>query len=95
MLATGISLEEPLDVVRFMFLSEEGIRLPDEDGSIRAELGRENPDIQKINELLWEQAIVWPVMHYSSGLWARGEIDFSEINLSLPPTDFEWLGQKG
>ena len=94
MLATGILIEDPMDDVRFMFLSREGIRLPDTDGSIHAELQRPAPDLQRINALLWDQAVVWPIMHYASGFWAKETIDFSLINLVLPPTDFQWLGWK-
>ena len=94
MLATGILIEDPMHDVQFMFFSQEGIRLPDADGSIHAELKNQNPDIQKINQLLWDQAIIWPITHYASGFWSTNEIDFSLINTVLPPTDFQWLGLK-
>jgi hypothetical protein len=94
MLATGILIEEPMQDVRFMFFSKEGIRLPDEDGSIRDELEKQIPDLQIINKLLWDQAIIWPVTHYAAGLWAKPGIDFSLINLIIPPTDFQWLGSQ-
>lgn len=94
MLATGILIEDPMQDVRFMFFSQEGIRLPDIDGSIHAELQKDHPDIQYVNELLWEQAVIWPITHYASGFWATNDIDFSQINLVLPPSDFQWLGWK-
>lgn len=91
---TGILASDPVADVRFMFKSKEGILLPDETGEILKELDKENVDIQKVNELLWDQALIWPVTHYSSGLWARPDLDFSEINLVLPPTSFQWIGWK-
>ena len=91
---TGILASDPQDDVRFMFKSKEGILLPDESGEILKELDKETLDIQKINELLWDQGLIWPVTHYSSGLWTRPDLDFSEINLVLPPTSFQWIGWK-
>jgi hypothetical protein len=93
MLGTGILIENPLHDVRFMFLSKEGIQLPDETGEILEELKLESPNLQKINSLLWNQAIIWPITHYASGFWAKKFIDFSLINTVLPPTDFIFLGR--
>ncbi len=94
MLGTGILIDDPMADIRFMFLSKEGIRLSDIDGSIHKELEQENFDPQKINELIWDQAVVWPVGHFSFGIWAKKHIDFSEINTVLPPIDFQWIGLK-
>ena len=94
-MGTGILIEDPKDDIRFMFLSKEGIQLPDSDGRIHEELNNAEFNPQKINQLIWEQAIVWPINHFAFGLWARRDtFDFSEINLVLPPTDFQWLGYK-
>lgn len=94
-LTTGVLVADPDSDIRFMFLSKEGIQLPDETGEIH-DLLKEHPlNIQKINELMWEQAIIWPVSHYSSGIWAKkNKFDFSELNLTLPPTNFQWIGWK-
>lgn len=97
MRGTGILIDDPKSDIRFMFLSKEGIRLPDSDGRIRTELTKEDKDDfdpQKINELLWDQAIIWPVGHYAMGLWSQKEIDFSLLNVSLPPTELQWIGWK-
>jgi hypothetical protein len=91
---TGILASDPIDDVKFMFQSKEGILLPDETGEIAKELDKNPIDLQKINQLLWNDGIIWPVTHYSSGLWARPDLDFSQINLVLPPTSFQWLGWK-
>jgi hypothetical protein len=94
LLSTGILIDDPDDDIRFMFLSKEGIRLPDSNGKILTELKSSKLNPQKINALLWEQAIIWPVTHFASGFWAKSDLDFSQINLILPPTDFSLLGWK-
>jgi ABC-type transport system substrate-binding protein len=91
---TGILAASPEEDIKFMFLSKEGILLPDSTGEILKEIGQTTIDVQKVNQLLWDQAIIWPVTHYSSGLWAAPDIDFSKINLVLPPTRFQWIGWK-
>lgn len=89
---TGILIEDPKDDILFMFRSKEGIMLPDADGRITRELKKENFDVQKINELLWDQAIIWPIMQFSYGLWVKPQYDFSIVNLVLPPTELQWIG---
>ena len=92
--ATGILIDEPLGDIKFMFLSKEGIRLPDSTGEIKEELSNPNIDLQKINQLLWDQAIIWPLSHFSAGYWVKNEIDTSLLNTTLPPIDFAWIGSK-
>lgn len=93
-LVTGILASDPIEDVKFMFRSKEGILLPDETGEILTELDKSPVDLQKVNQLLWDQGLIWPVTHYASGLWARPDLDFSQINLVLPPTSFQWIGWK-
>ena len=92
--ASGILVEDPDSDIRFMFQSKEGIRLPDADGRIAKELEKKDLDIQKINELLWDQSIIWPITHFSFGLWVKEHIDTSILNTALPPVDFFWVGVK-
>ncbi len=93
--ASGLLIEAPKDDIRFMFLSKEGIRLPDTDGRITAELKKSDFDAQVINALIWDQAAIWPLAHFSLGIWARkGLFDFSQINLALPPTDLQYIRWK-
>jgi hypothetical protein len=91
---TGILVEDPRSDIRFMFLSKEGIRLPDVDGSIRQELERPNFSPQLINQLLWDQAVIFPLGHFSYGVWARSEFDVSQLNTVEPPIEFQWIGNK-
>ncbi|MEQ1664992.1 MAG: ABC transporter substrate-binding protein [Bdellovibrionales bacterium] len=94
-LGTGILVEDPDDDIRFMFLSKEGIGLPDETGEIKKLLNDDPLDVAKINQLLWEQAIIWPNSHASRGMWAKKDLlDFSQLNVALPPVDFQFLGWK-
>lgn len=90
---TGVEYENYIDSVRFMFLSKEGIQLPDENGKIIKELFKKNPDINLINKEIWDQAIIWPIRHYNSGFWfnSRANIDYSEINLNSPAIDFQFM----
>jgi hypothetical protein len=89
---TGILAADPVEDVKFMFRSKEGILLPDESGNIEILLNQSPINLQKINESLWKDAIIWPITHYSSGLYTTPEFDFSKINLILPPTSFAWIG---
>ena len=94
-LLTGILVEDPIGDVKFMVKSKEGIMLPDPTGELNKETDKDKPDLPRINKILWDDAIIWPVTHYSSGLWARkGMFDFSQLNLNLPPTDISWIGVK-
>ncbi len=88
---TGVHVEEPDDDIRFMFRSSKGIRLPDIDGSI-SPLLEGKIDIQKVNQKLWDQAVIWPIANFSNGLLYKSFIDISKINLLQPPVDFNWLG---
>lgn len=91
-LGTGISIFSPREDIRFAFLSKQGIMLPDESGKILKVLN-EDFDIQSINEELWDQAIIWPIKHYSSGFWYKNESDlnFKNLNLALTPMDLQFL----
>jgi len=93
---SGIEANDYWDTVKFMFLSKDGIRLPDITGRIYKELEKENPDINVINQELWDQAIIWPIRHYTTGYWfnKKSDIDYSEINFNSPAVDFQFFGWK-
>lgn len=92
-LGTAIVIDDPFDDIKFMFLSKQGIQLPDESGEMLAELKKDKIDIQKINRLLWEQAIIWPIRHTSSGFWIKKDsnLDISILNTTLNPIDFQFI----
>ncbi len=93
-IVTGILIDDPEADVRFMFKSKEGIRLPDPTGRAAMELSKVKPDLQRINEALWDDAIIWPVMHFAGGMWAKAHYDFSMLNTVLPPAAIHWIGQR-
>lgn len=89
---TEITLDEPRASVRFMFTSKEGIRLPDPTGRAAGELRREDFDLQRINEILWDDAIIWPVAHAGFGIWVKPRIDISLANSGTVVTPLHWIG---
>jgi hypothetical protein len=96
-LGTGIDVDNPIEDVKFMFLSKHGIKLPDSTGEIKAMLEKNQKiDLQLINQHLWEQAIIWPIRHYSQGFWVKKSsgIDLSRLNLAMNPIDFQFLSWK-
>ena len=92
-LKTGISAENPASDIRLMF-SREGIWLPDEDGSISTELKKTEPNFQKINQAIADQAIIWPLARFDFGIWARDSLDLSDYNILQPPGELQWIGRK-
>lgn len=89
---TDLFLDIPEDDIRFMFFSKEGIRLPDSTGEIKRILHLPQMDFQLVNKLLWSQAIIWPISHFSYGVWSTSKIDISQINYLKGHFDFFWLG---
>lgn len=90
---SGIEFDNYIDTVKFMFLSKEGIQLPDGSGKIIQELRKDSPDINFINQEIWNQAIIWPIRHYSSGFWFNktSKIDYSSLNYNSASIDFLFL----
>jgi len=90
---TGIEASDYWDTVRFMFLSKHGIQLPDETGIILKELQKNNPDINLINKEIWDQAIIWPVRHYTNGFWFKknSSLNLDAVNLDTPAIDFQYF----
>lgn len=95
-LGTGVESDDYWNTINFMFLSKDGIKLPDSTGVIHKELKKENPDINVINQEIWDQSIIWPIRHYSSGYWFKKNknVDYSQINFESPAIDFQFLKWK-
>lgn len=95
-MGTQIRIDSPDESIRFMFRSKEGIRLPDTDGRIEAELRKNRLDLTVINGLIEDQAAVWPTLHPEMGFYLRKNagIDLTQLNLGVPPIQFQWIGQK-
>lgn len=92
-LGTAVLIDDPMDDIRFMFRSKEGIKLPDETGEILELLNHRDFDVQKVNQLLWDQAIIWPIRHSTTGFWIKNnsKIDLSELNTVMHPIDFQFV----
>lgn len=95
-LSTGIEIDYPWDDIKFMFLSKQGIRLPDETGEILRTLENNVYDVQTVNKYLWDQAIIWPIRHHSLGFWTKktSGISVEDLNLTMHPIDFQFLKWK-
>jgi hypothetical protein len=91
---TSIIIERPKEDLRFMVKSKEGIRLPDPTGKLSKLVESQDYDVQSFNDLLDEDALVWPIMHTAGGIWVNPEIvDASLLNPEPPPTDLALLGR--
>jgi hypothetical protein len=89
---TGIDLDDPDNDIRFMIQTKEGIYLPDPTGRLAKAIKSSPINMQKVNEILWDDAIVWPWAHVSQGLWTRPEFDLSLVNVLLPATPLYLIG---
>lgn len=93
---TAILVDSPRHDIQFMLLSDHGIKLPDENGEIKKLVKSDNFDVQKVNEMLWDQAIIWPINHMAIGLWINKSsgISLKNYNSILPPLDLQWVESK-
>lgn len=90
---TGILTANPYEDIKFMFLSKEGIQLPDEDQRIINNISSTNKfNVQEINEIIWDQALIWPLYHYGMGMWVSERINLNILNSQIPPTNFLFVG---
>jgi len=90
--ATEVTPDQSESSVRFMFLSKEGTRLPDPTGRIRKELAKERLDFRRIDDLLYDDALVWSYRHFAWGTWALQNVDMSRVNVALPNPRLQWVG---
>ena len=85
-------VDSPHHDVQFMFLSQQGIKLPDQTGEIKKYVRAALFSVQRVNEMLWDQAIVWPIGHMALGIWKKeSSISLNSYNLVLPPLDLQWI----
>ncbi len=93
---SAILVDSPRHDIQFMLLSEHGIKLPDETGEIKKFVQTDDFDVQKVNEMLWDQAIIWPINHMALGLWIKksSRVSLKSYNSILPPLDLQWVETK-
>jgi len=89
-----VDVDDPASALRAAFRDAQGLRLPDPTGAIEAELSGRKIAFQRINETLWSDALVWPVRHYSMGVWAKPDLDLSDVNFAVQPIPLQWVGWK-
>ncbi|PIP95854.1 MAG: hypothetical protein COW00_19535 [Bdellovibrio sp. CG12_big_fil_rev_8_21_14_0_65_39_13] len=77
---------------RFMFLSNEGILLPDPSNEAKKEFEKANPQFETLNEILWKDAIIFPLDHFNHGIFYKDYVDISKFSNRYIPIDFNWVG---
>ena len=92
-LGTGINIEDPYEDIRFMFMSKEGIRLPYLDKKTIEALKNSDFNIQKINQMIFDEGLVWPILFTSQGMWVNRDkqINFKNANLTKIAIDFYFV----
>lgn len=91
---TTLLIENPIDDIKFMYFSQEGIRLPDFKQIAEVELKREAPDFLRIDQALLDHAVVWTYKHHSLGYFYKKHVDLSIVNPNIPPFEFAFIGQR-
>ena len=92
LILTSVLLATPWDDLRFMVHSREGIRLPDPSSRLAAAVDQEKIEPQRFNEAIWDDALVWPILHTTAGLWVNPKrVDTSLLDLIHPPTEVALL----
>lgn len=92
---TGIYIHNPEYTVKFMVLSKEGIQLPDPTGGLKKIALSDQIDIVAVNKILWEDAIIWPLLHSQSGIFYDEErVSIDLLEPTANPPDFSWVGAK-
>lgn len=93
--ATEMDLGNIRQELYAMFIDPAGLRLPDPDGRIAAHIRSGKSNLDQLNEIIWEEGAIWPLVHFSQGFLAkRGRIDFSLINPMATPMEFAWVGMR-
>lgn len=90
---TEVTLDQADSSIRYMFESAEGVRLPDPTGRAGRIIARTPVDMRSVDEVLWDDAIIWPLQHLSWGVWAHPKVDVSQANIALPVPALHWMGQ--
>lgn len=92
---TGLGYSEPREVLRFMVKSAEGIRLPDPTGRLSATVSKSNFENEEFERLLNDDAIIWPIMRLTYGLYYRHQkVDLSNLNYTSFTPHWAFAGLK-
>jgi hypothetical protein len=93
-MSSQFNLDDPEGSVRSLFLAQRDMRFPDPTGRIRQEVAKEPLDFGRINDLIWEDAVIWPLGHAAEGVWASEDLDLSLYNTVAYAPPLHWLGFK-
>lgn len=89
--SVSIGNEDPAETTRLMY-SREGIDLPDPGSRIAKTILNNNFNISTINQAIYADALVWPILHFSNGFWASESVDLSRYNEHWPLSELQWMG---
>lgn len=93
-LITTIGNEDPRETTKLMF-SKEGIYIPDPSGKVRKIIRDQSFDIADVNQILYDDGIMWPVAQLSHGFWVNtSKVDLSRYNHQWPLSELQWMGAK-
>ncbi len=91
---TTIGNEDPKETTKLMF-SPEGVFLPDPGARVKKLMRNESFSINQVNELIFDEAVVWPVLHFSHGFFVNtSKVDLSRYNHQWPLSELQWMGAK-
>ncbi len=93
--ATELDFEALQTELKVFFVTHDGLRLPDREGRIQNEILSGAPSIRVINQMIYDDAAIWPLAHFSQGLFFKKskKLDSTHFNPMLPPGEYQWLGQ--
>lgn len=89
---TSMGGEDPRNTFRFM-LSREGIFLPDPGLELYRLVQKDNFSLQVANEIIFKEAMIWPIFHFSMGFWAKSDLDLTMYNKQWPLSELQWIGK--
>jgi hypothetical protein len=93
---TEIDYSDISNELSSLFIDNTGLQLPDRDQKIQQIIrDAKSERLQKINSVIWSDAAIWPISHFSQGLYFRRDLfDSRSFNPMLPPGEFQWIGWK-
>jgi len=89
---SGLGHSDPNEVLKFMVMSGEGIRLPDPSGELADLVGTQNFSREKFEEILHRDAAIWPLGTVSVGFfYDKDVVSFSDLNASTMSINWAFI----
>gem|GEM_PF-3634750 len=95
--ASDVDFGAMREELRVLWLAPDGLQLPDRSGNIARILDpyQGAQTLRAINEKIWDDAAIWPLAHFSQGLYfRRSEFDAQAFNPMQAPGEYQWIGWK-